>query len=119
MRLFKIRNRYMYTSSNRNYDPNGVHTYAVYKDKTSGKYHAIQLTHLYEPKKVAQIENGRLMVEKFSNFRYPTGVKNNYYDKDINGNDLYFGRNARHRFVGNVSNSQATRIKAFAKRRHR
>lgn len=109
----------MYTSSNRNYDPNGVHTYAVYKDKSSGKYRAIQLTHLYEPKKENLINKGYLKVEKFQQFRHPTGVHNTYYDSDVNGRSLDFGRNTRHQYVGNVPSGQANRIKSFARRKHR
>ena len=109
----------MYFSSSKDYKPNGHHTYAVYKDKKTNKYRAIQLTHLYEPKKVAQIEKGQLKVEKLSCFKYPTGVRNNYYDKYLDGNDLNFGKGTKHQFVGYVPNSQAKRIRDFAKKKHK
>lgn len=119
MRLFKIKNKYMYNSQNNDYKPNGNHTYAVYKDKKTGKYRAIQLTHLFETKKVAQIEKGQLLIENFNYFKYPTGVKNNYYDKDINGNILDFGKNTKHLYIGNVPSGHAKRIILFANKRHR
>ncbi len=42
MRLVKIKNRYLFNSSN----PNGHHTYAVYYDKAKKENHAVALTHL-------------------------------------------------------------------------
>lgn len=119
MRLFKIKNKYMYNSQNNDYKPNGNHTYAVYKDKKTGKYRAIQLTHLYEKKKEILIDKGRLCVEKFKQFRHPTGVPNTYYDCDVNGNALDFGRKTKFQCIGTVSSFQARRIKDFAKRRHK
>ena len=103
----------MYKSDN----PNGVHTYAVYKDRKSNKYRAIQLTHLYENRKEHQIKSGYLKVEKFKQFDYPTGVHNSYYDKDVHGNSLYFGKNTKHLKIGNIPDKQAKRIKNFAIRK--
>lgn len=115
MRLFRIKNKYMFNSP----DPNKYHTYAVYKDKRTNKYRAIQLTHLYEPKKERQLNKGYLKVENFKAFKYPTGVHNVYYSSDINGKDLYFGKNSIHKKVGVVPTSQAKRIIQFAKRKHK
>lgn len=116
MRLFRIRNRDMYVGKD---NPNGRHTYAVYKDKSTGKYRAIQLTHIYEPKKEKLINKGYLKVENFQQFRYPTGVHNSYYETDVNGKNLNFGRNTRFECIGKVPSSQAKRIKNFAKRKHK
>lgn len=110
MRLFKIKNKYMFKSNN----PNGNHTYAVYKDRKTNKYRAIQLTHLYEDKKVKQINKGYLKIEKFKQFTYPTGVHNTYYDKDVKGKSLYFGKNTKHLKIGYVPDKQAKRIRNFA-----
>ena len=115
MRLFKIKNKYMFNSNN----PNGNHTYAVYKDKKTNKYRAIQLTHLYEDKKIKQINKGYLKVEKFKEFSYPTGVHDTYYDKDLKGELLYFGKKTKHIMIGKVPNKQAKRIKNFAYKKHK
>ena len=101
------------------YEEYGNHTYAVYKDPASKKYRAIQLTHIYDPKKIYAIDNGYLKVEKFKYFKYPGGVKNTYYDSDVNGKNLYFGKNSKHKFVGNVPAVQAKRIKDFATKKAR
>ena len=100
-------------------DPNGHHTYAVYKDKKTNKYRAIQLTHIYEKKKERLIDKGYLKVEKLKQFKHPTGIHNMYYETDINGNNLYFGKKTKYQCVGKVSNNQARRIKNFAKRKYK
>ena len=118
MRLFKVFNKFMYKEK----DPkkaNGLHTYAVYKDKKTNKYRAIQLTHLLEPKKEKQINKGNLRVEKFKFFKFPTGVPKQYYDCDVNGKNLNFGKNTKHLFVCNVPSKQAQRIIKFATKRHK
>ena len=109
----------MYHSNSRDYQPNGVHTYAVYKDRKTKKYRAIQLTHLYEPKKVNLIKRGYLMETKLKQFDFPTGVHSEYYDKYVNGQPLNFGRDTRHRYVGRVPLHKAKKIKKFAKRSYR
>lgn len=114
MRLFQIKNKYMYKCKNKK-EENGTHMYAVYRDKKSGKYRAIQLTHLYEDNKAKAINKGYLKVEKFKQFKFPSGVHNSYYDRDINGKSLYFGKNTIHKKVGSINSNQAKRIKSFAK----
>ena len=100
-------------------EENSHHTYAVYRDKKTGKYRAIQLTHLYEEKKQRAINRGYLKVEKFKQMKFPSGVHNVYYEKDINGNDLYFGKNTIHKKVGSINTNQAKRIKRFANKKHK
>lgn len=70
------------------YDPEGNHTYMVYKDKTTKKIYAIQTTHLYEKKKEKKIENGTLMVAKLPKIKYPSGIHKQIYKTDINGNPI-------------------------------
>lgn len=109
----------MYSNNRKDYKPNGIHTYAVYKDKSSGKYRAIQLTHLYEYKKVNAIEKGYIRTEKFKQLKYPSGVKNQYYETDVNGKSLDFGHKTKYKFVGYVPNKQAQRIRNFAKKKYK
>lgn len=117
MKLYKIKNKYMYKGEKRK--ENSHHTYAVYKDRKTRKYRAIQLTHiLEEPKRIA-IEKGYLKVEKFSSIKYPSGVHDTYYDSDVNGNDLNFDKTSKHKLVGRVPPLQAHRIKKFVKKKHK
>ena len=95
MRLFQIKNKEMYNGKDEK--RNGTHIYAVYRDKKTKEYRAIQLTHIYDPKREKQLDNGILKVEKLKQFRYPTGVHNQYYTQDINGKALDFGRNTKHK----------------------
>lgn len=113
MRLFKIKNKEMYVTKS-NKEKNMSHIYAVYKDKKTKEYRAIQLTHLYDPKREKQLKKGYLKVEKLKQFQYPTGIHNKYYTKDINGNLLDFGRKTKYKKVGTVPTKQAKRIKDFA-----
>lgn len=118
MRLFKIKNNVMYKTKNIK-DSKGTHTYAVWKDKKTNKYRAVQLTHMYERKKEIQLEKGYLRVEKFPHFKYPTGVHNTFYDSDVNGSQLDFGKKTKHKYIGKISTNQANRIKKFANKRHK
>lgn len=115
MRLFQVKNKFMYHSG----DPNGHHTYAVYKDSTSKQYRAIQLTHLFEKSKENKIKKGFLLVEQFKNIKFPSGVNNEYYSSDVKGRPLYFGKNTKHKKVGTVPTKQAKRIIKFAKYMHK
>lgn len=114
MRLFKIKNKEIYNGKSKK-DENGVHTYAAYKDKSSGEYRAVPLTHIYDTKRQKQLEKGYLKVEKFKQLQYPTGVKNKYITKDIHGDKLDFGKNTKYKCLGTIPSSQAKRIKDFAK----
>lgn len=86
MRLVKIRNKYFFKSNN----PNGTHTYAVYYDKKTKKYHAIPLTHLYvkDDKRFSQIKKGKISIEKFKEFDVQSGVWNYYYSENVNGDKI-------------------------------
>ena len=113
MRLVKIKNSYLFKSDN----PKGVHTYAVYYDKKNKENRAIALTHLYvkDDKRFKQVRKGNIMVSKFKEFDTPTGVKNYYYSKNINGNKI----NLKDIEVVKVSKKflpklQADKIKKFA-----
>ena len=92
MKLVKIRDKYMYKpitpAQKAKYNPNGVHTYLVYKDKRSGEVRAIRTTHMYEPQKEKLLEKGGLMVVKLPKIKYPSGIRNGYVTTDINGNPL-------------------------------
>ena len=81
MRLVKIKNKYLFNSNN----PNGTHTYAAYYDRANKRYNAVQLTHLYvkDDKRFKQVKRGDIMVTKFKEFDVPSGVRNQYYNKNI------------------------------------
>ena len=74
MRLFKIKNKYLFKSDK----PHGTHTYAVYKDKKTGENRAVALTHLYvkDDKRFQQVKKGNIAITKFKEFDVPSGVKN-------------------------------------------
>ena len=116
MKLFKIKNKYMYQAKTKK-EENEKHIYAIYRDKKTKELRAIRTTHLYEPDKVTQIRRGTLRVEKFPNVKYPSGVFNKYTIKDINGKPLtYKGVRAKRVSKSNIPRRQAKRIKKFAKR---
>ena len=116
MRLFKIQNKTMYKAKTEEdkKNENKYHTYAVYQDKKTKEYRAIQLTHIYDPKRQKQLEKGHLKLEKLSKFKYPSGIRNEYYTHDINGNALDFGRKSNKKSLGSIPSKQAKRIKKFA-----
>lgn len=86
MRLIKIRNKYLFNSNN----PNGTHTYAVFYDRKEKEYRAVQITHIYVPdeKRQEQLKKGLLKKVKFNQYEVPSGVKNNYFAANINGNKI-------------------------------
>lgn len=119
MRLAKIKNRYLFNSNN----PNGVHTYAVYYDKSTKRTRAIGLTHLYikDNKRFNQIKRGNVMVKKFKEFDAPSGVKNSYFDKNIIGEKINLRDTREVSFVSQryLSKKQSNKIKKFAKRKEK
>ncbi|MBQ8425655.1 MAG: hypothetical protein IJX17_06500 [Clostridia bacterium] len=114
MRLFKIKDKEMFNSTKKK-KQNGNHTYAVYHDRKTNEYRAIQLTHLYDPKKESEILRGTIKKIKLKNYKFPSSIPNQYYTKDIEGNSLDFGKNTKHLEVGKVSFFQSQKIKKFAK----
>lgn len=120
MRIFKIKNKCMYKCKDKK-EARDVHFYAVYKDKDTKQYRAIQLTHVLEKEKETKVKKGQLILEKISCIGKKTlsGVKDAYYDKDINGKPLDFGRKSSAKQVGRVPTEQAKRIIDFAKKRNK
>lgn len=113
MRLAKIKNKYLYKGDN----PNGNHTYAVYYDKKNKETRAVALTHLYvkDDKRFRQIKNGLIRVEKFKEFETPSGVKNYYYSKSVNGKKIDLkNKNVVSVSKRYLSKAQSDRIKKFA-----
>ena len=119
MRLAKIKNRYLFNSNN----PNGVHTYAVYYDRSTKTNRAVGLTHLYvkDNKRFNQVKRGNIMVEKFKEYDVPSGVKNSYFDKNIFGGKINFKDFRNVSFVSGryLSKTQSNKIKKFAKRQEK
>lgn len=116
MRLAKIKNKYLYKSGN----PHGYHTYAVYYDKKNKETRAVGLTHLYvkDKKRFSQLKQGVLMSERFKEFKdVPSGVRNGYISRDINGNKIKLTNpNVVRVSKRYLPKSQAERIKRFARK---
>ena len=118
MRLFKIKNGYLYDSDN----PKGTHTYAVYQDKKTKENRAVALTHLYvkDNKRFRQVKKGNIAITKFKEFDVPSGVQNYYYGSTKKGRmiDLKDSKNVEpvsNRYLGK---KQSNFIKKFAKNRY-
>lgn len=116
MKLYKIKNKYLFNSK----QPEGIHTYAVYYDRTSKKYKAIATTHLYikDDKRFRQVSKGNIAVTKFKEFEVPTGVQNYYYSKNINGGKIDV-KDKKHVFVfgkNHLPKKQSAFLKSFAKK---
>lgn len=129
MRLVKIRNKYMFKPKNEKeekaYKGNQEHIYAVYKEEKSGELRAVQLTHLYDHKRVQALERKLLKEVKLPSIKYPSGAKNSYFAKDINGNPLdldavegHIIKNSKNKTVY-VPAKTAKEIKRFAKKREK
>ena len=94
MKLVTIMNKYIFGPDPQNpnekekYKPNGSHIYAAYTDKKTNKTRLVQMTHLYEDKKVRKIKQGLILPVKLPNVQFPSGVKREYYDKDIHGKPI-------------------------------
>ena len=115
MKLYKIRNEYLFNCNK----PKGFHVYAVYYDRKNKRYNAIQTTHLYtkDENRFRQVRRGNIAVTKFKEFEVPSGVKNTYFSKTLNGGkinlkDKYNVRQVSARFL---SKKQSDFLKAFAR----
>ena len=119
MRLAKIKNRYLFKSSN----PNGTHSYAVYFDRKSKSYRAVGLTHLYvkDNKRFQQVQKGHIMVTKFKEFDVPSGVKNSYFVKNTSGGKININDASNVTLISQryLSKKQSSMIKGFAKRQEK
>lgn len=119
MRLAKIKNKYLFNSSN----PEGNHTYAVYYDRKNKCYCAVGLTHLYvkDEKRFKQVKKGNIMVMKFKEFEVPSGVKNSCFNKTVSGNkiDLKDIRNVKIISSRHLPKKQSEQIKNFAQRKEK
>ena len=117
MRLVKIKNLYLFKSNN----PNGTHTYATYYDRKNKRYNAVQLTHLYvkDEKRFKQVSKGTIQIMKFKEFDVPSGVRNQYYTKNVNGGKIDLkDKNVTYIAKNHLSKKQSDKIKLFAKKVH-
>ena len=107
MRLAKIKNKYLFKSSN----PNGNHTYAVYYDKKNKENRAVGLTHLYikDNKRFAQVKKGMIKIE------------NRYFNQNSKGGKINLNDKENVKFVSNryVGKKQSMRIINFATKREK
>ena len=118
MRLAKIKNKYLFNSSN----PEGNHTYAVYYDRKNKCYRAVGLTHLYvkDKQRFRQVKQGRIMIMKFKDFDVPSGVKNSYFDKNVSGGKINLkDKNILSITPRHLSKKQSNQIKRFANKREK
>ncbi len=119
MRLAFIKDKYMF---NKNANSKDRHLYAVYYDRKSKKYRAVETTHLFIPDKSRfnDVKKGYLMKIKFPKFDLPSGVNNNYYETDINGNKINI-HNSNVKFVSqkHLPKSISNSIISFAKKKRR
>lgn len=129
MKFVTIKNKYIFKSSKKDkgkeYKPNQAHIYAVYKDKKTGETRLVQMTHLVEPQKKGAIKMGRLMMVQFPNVDMPSGVKNEFYTKDIDGAPIDLKKIKAKDIKGKkkkatyISKPLAEKIIAFANKRHK
>ena len=109
----------MFKSNN----PNGIHTYATYYDRKNKCYNAIQLTHLYvkDANRFKQVSKGNIMVTKFKEFDVPSGVRNQYYSKNVSGGKIDLKDKSNVKFVSNryLNKKQSNKIKMFAKKKYK
>ncbi len=123
VKLVKIKNKYMFNPTEKNqkdYKPNGVHTYIVFKDAEEHT-HAIRTTHLYEKKKFDQIEKNILMAMKLPGIKYPSGVRYGIISTDIEGKKLDLNKvhavNINGKRGTYLSKKQAEKVLNFADRK--
>lgn len=120
MKIVKIKNHYMFKSSN----PYGTHDYLLYKDRATGEVRTVQLTHLYskDPKRFAQLKRGLLKKMSFPHRETPSGVDKYYKSTDVNGrpidpNSRFINANVYRK--ARVSAKQAKDVTRFVKREKR
>ncbi len=114
MRLAIIKNRYIYDKN----DLNGVHHYGIYYDRKAKEYRAVQLTHLYnrDEKRFVQLRKGFLSPIKLKEFETPTGIRNEYYATDVDGNKIDIHNNDV-KILRKLSPRQSKQIKDFGSSR--
>lgn len=114
MRIAKIKNKYMYKTSE---NDNGVHFYLIYYDRRKKCYCAVQLTHLYikDKDRFIQVNKGNIKLEKFKEFEVPSGVKKQLYTKNVYGEniDLKDTKNVEKVFPRYLSRKQSNSILSF------
>ncbi len=122
MKLVKIKNKYMFLpkkGQEKDYEPEGIHIYAVETDKKTKETWAVRLTHVYEPIKVKKIKKGQIIVMKLPDVQYPSGVTNTRMTKDVHGQPLDLKKvdaiNINPKKATYLSRAQAEKIKSFSK----
>lgn len=126
MRIYRIKNKYVYGKNRRNadvYDPGKCHDYAGYYSRVSKKWRLVGLTHLFDPKRERQMLAKQVMPMVFAaykknGFDIPSGVWNAYIESDIRGRPIDLRRmEAIPLEKGKLSRQQSAKIRAFAKNR--
>lgn len=126
MKLVMIKNKFIFKptskSQKKKYQPEQSHIYAAYKDKASKQTRLIQMTHVIEPRKQADIKKGNLLMVKLPNVDMPSGVKREFYTKDITGASIDLKKLEAKNLPNKtgkatyVSKPLATKITDFAKK---
>lgn len=122
MKLVKIKNKHMYLPKRENdndYNPEGIHIYAVETDKKTKRTWAVRLTHIYEPEKEKRIKRGQLIVMKLPGLNFPSGVSKQRRTEDVHGEVLDLKKveavNINGKKATYLSKKQAEKIKGFSK----
>ena len=114
MRIAKIKNKYMFVTSE---NDNGIHYYAIFYNKETKRYNAIQLTHLYtkDKNRFIQVKKGLVKIEKFKEFDVPSGVRKKVYANNVDGQniDINDKQNVEKIFPRYLSKKQSNRILEF------
>lgn len=128
MKLVTIKNKFIFkpgSKSKKKYKPEQAHIYAAYRDKKSKQTRLIQMTHVIEPRKQADLKKGNLLMVKLPNVDMPSGVRNQYYTKDISGAPIDLKKmeakniETKSGKATYVSKPLAKKIVGFAKKEHK
>lgn len=111
-KLVSIKNKHIFNSNK----PETSHYYVKYYDKKNKETRLVGLTHLYDISEgnKQRLSKGLIKEEKFKALYLPSGVKNKYIRKDINGKPLKYNSSI-YTDVQVVSKRQTKRIVRFAK----
>ena len=73
-----------------------------------------------DEKRFKQVHRGNIMVTKFKEFDVPSGVRNQYYWKNVNGGKINLkDKNVTYVAKQHLSKKQSDKIKLFANSKHK
>lgn len=116
MRIARITNKYMYKCEDKEH-ADKHHYYLLYYDRKNKHYNAIQLTHLYirDEDRFKLIDKNLAIIEKFKEFKVPSGVRKGVYTKTYRGKNINLNSKYIEKLYDrHLSKKQSDRIKEFA-----